>query len=338
MRKERLTLIVLILLIPALCWGQAKVGTTGVNFLKVGPSARAMAMGEAFIGVADDASALYYNPGGLLQLEKPDAIFTHISYPAGIAFEYIGAAYPLPRLQAAAGVQVTFLHTDEMIETTPEQPYGTGRTFRAYDMAVGFSWAQRLTNKFSVGATAKYIEEWLADERATGLGFDVGTFYNTAWKTVIISMAITNFGPDMNFVDSPFPLPINFKFGGSMRAIDSDPHVLTVAVEGWHPNDNLEQFSLGLEYGWNKTAFLRLGKKINGFKRYSWDEYQQDNDKDPFVEYPVIDEDGAVSTDGLSVGGGLKIILPTLALRIDYAYTNVKKLGSNHFFTLGLTL
>ncbi len=336
MRKERLILLALWLALPGLAWGQAKVGTAGVQFLKVGVSARAMGMGEAFIGVADDASALYYNPGGLLQLQKPDHIFTHISYPAGIAFEYIGTAWPVPSLQAAVGAQITFLHTDKMDVTTPEMPYGTGQTFTAHDLAAGVTYAQRLTNKFSVGGNIKYIEEKLADQKATGVGFDVGTFYNTGWKTVVIAMVITNFGPDMNFVNSPFPMPINFKFGGSMHVLESAPHQLIIAAEGSHPNDNLEQFTLGLEYGYSKMAFLRLGKKINGFKRYSWDEYQQDNDKDPFVEYPVLNENGSISTDGLSLGAGLNLKLPTLSIRFDYAFTNVDKLGSMSFFTLGV--
>ncbi|RJP80013.1 MAG: hypothetical protein C4524_04315 [Candidatus Zixiibacteriota bacterium] len=338
MRKERLILLLLFLAIPALCWGQAKVGTTGVQFLKVGVSARAMAMAEAYIGVADDAAALYYNPGGLLQLRQPDYVLTHIAYPAGLQFEYVGATWPVPTLNAAIGAQVTFLHTDKMDETTPEMPYGTGRTFTASDLAAGFTYAQRLTNKFSVGGTVKYVEERLADEKASGVAFDVGTFYNTGWNSVIIAMSITNFGPDMDFVNSPFPMPINFKFGGSIRALNTPDHTLLVALEGWHPNDNLEQFNLGLEYGYAQTAFLRAGKKINGFKRHSWEEYLEDNDKDPYVEYPVINEDGGLATDGLTVGAGLKINLPTLSLRFDYAFTDVAKLGNMNFFTLGLSL
>ena len=338
MRKISVFALVTLLLIPGLCWGQAKVGTAGVQFLKVGVSARAMGMAEAFIGVADDASALYYNPGGLLQLDKPDYILTHITYPAGIQFEYLGGAWPLPKLNAVAGVHATFLHTDKMDETTPEMPYGTGRTFTASDLALGVSYAQRLTDKFSVGGNVKYIEERLADEKAVGVAFDVGTFYETGWKNIVIAMSITNFGPDMNFVNSPFPIPMNFKFGGSIRALKTDQHQLIVAVEGSHPNDNLEQFNIGVEWGFMELAFLRAGKKINGAKRYSWDEYQIDNKKDPFIEYPIINEDGAISTDGLCLGAGVRIKLPTLDLRIDYAFTNVSKLGSMSFCTLGIAM
>ncbi|MCX6641006.1 MAG: PorV/PorQ family protein [bacterium] len=338
MRKISIIALVILLATANLCWGQAKVGTAGVQFLKVGVSARAMGMAEAFVGVADDAAALYYNPGGLLQLKKMDYVLTHIAYPAGIALDYVAGAMPVPKLQAAVGVQITFLHTDRMDETTPEMPYGTGKTFSASDLCAGITYAQRLTDKFSVGGTVKYIEERLADRKATGLGFDVGTFYNTGWKSIIIAMAITNFGPDMNFVDSPFPMPINFKFGGSIRLIDREAHSLLFALEGWHPNDNLEQYNFGLEYGFQKMAFLRIGKKVNGMKRYSWDEYQADNEKDPFVEYPIINEKGGISTDGLCLGAGLNIKLPTLNLRIDYAFTNVDKLGSTSFFTLGITM
>ena len=38
----------------------------------VGSGARAMGMGGAFIGVADDATAASWNPAGLIQLEKPE--------------------------------------------------------------------------------------------------------------------------------------------------------------------------------------------------------------------------------------------------------------------------
>ncbi|TKJ42330.1 hypothetical protein CEE37_01220 [candidate division LCP-89 bacterium B3_LCP] len=338
MRKLSTIALLTLLLFPGLCWGQAKVGTAGVNFLKVGVSARAMGMAEAFIGVADDASALYYNPGGLMQLDEADHILTHISYPAGIQFEYLGTAWPIPRLNAVVGAHITFLHTDKMNETTPEQPYGTGRQFTASDLAMGVTYAQKLTDKFSVGGNVKIIEERLADQKATGVAFDVGTFYETGWKSVVIAMAITNFGPDMNFVDSPFPMPINFKFGGSMRAVQTEHHSVILALEGSHPNDNLEQFNIGVEYSFMDLAFLRAGKKINGWKRYTWDEFQTDNEKDPYIEYPVVNEDGSVSLDGLCLGAGIRLRLPTLDIRIDYAYTNVEKLGSMSFFTLGINM
>ncbi|HEY5974441.1 MAG TPA: outer membrane protein transport protein [Geobacteraceae bacterium] len=43
----------------------------------VGSGARAMGMGGAFIGVADDATAASWNPAGLIQLEKPEMSFVY---------------------------------------------------------------------------------------------------------------------------------------------------------------------------------------------------------------------------------------------------------------------
>ncbi|NQT35310.1 PorV/PorQ family protein, partial [bacterium] len=209
-----------LILLPLVAFGQAKVGTAGLQFLKIGASARAVGMGEAFTAVSDDASALYYNPAGLIQLTKPEATFTMINYPAGIKLIQIGGVMPVPNISGVVGIQMTSLFTDKMDETTPAQPYGTGRTFTVSDMAAGATCCLRLTDKFSVGASLKFLQERLADKTATGWSSDMGTFYTTGWRRINIGMVIQHFGADMNFVDSPFPLPMIFKFGASVVAYD----------------------------------------------------------------------------------------------------------------------
>ena len=62
------------LLVPGLAWSQAKVGTTGYQFLEIGASSRAVGMGDAFVALVDDASAVYYNPAGLTGLDGPEVI------------------------------------------------------------------------------------------------------------------------------------------------------------------------------------------------------------------------------------------------------------------------
>ncbi len=326
--------LLVMLLLPGLALGQAKVGTTGVNFLKIGVSARGVALADALLPVADDASTLYYNPAGLINLKNREAIFTHVVLPAGINFDYIGYVMPLPALGGSFGVSATTLYTDAMDETTPERVYGTGRTFTATDFSAGATYAQRLTDKFSVGGTVKYLQENLADEVARGWAADVGTFYDTGWRSVRIAMVISNFGPDMEFISSPFPLPLIFKFGMSAELYQTDRHRITMTAEGTHPNDNVEELHFGWEYAWNETAFLRLGKKMNGLTRDSWDDYQSDKQSyDPFVEYPLFNEDGMLSFDGVSLGGGLH--LRNIGLMVDYSYAQLGYLGGVHRFSLG---
>ena len=52
-------------------FGSGSRGTTTANFLKLGAGARAEAMGGAYAAVADDATALYWNPAGLTRISLP---------------------------------------------------------------------------------------------------------------------------------------------------------------------------------------------------------------------------------------------------------------------------
>jgi hypothetical protein len=338
MRRLTCVLLALALTIAASSslFAQAKVGTAGLQFLKVGVGARATSMGDAFTAVANDASALYYNPGGMIQLQNPEALFSMVNYPAGLKFVFVGGTVPTPMTSGVLGIQVTSLFTDDITETTPEMPYGTGRTFTASDMSAGISYCQRLTDKFSVGGTVKILNERLADKAATGWSADVGTFYTTGWKEVNIGMVIQNFGPDMEFESSPFPLPISFKFGASTVAWETPAYSLLVAGEFVHPNDNIEFYHVGVEFNAMKMVSFRLGKRANAWKRDSWDDYQADQQKDPFVEFPLVDEDGALSLDGVGIGLGLN--LPEAGVTVDYAWAGLGTLSSVHRFTVGYKL
>lgn len=345
-------LLAVCLMLPQLAQAQAKVGTAGVTFLKVSPSCRAVGMGEAYIAVANDASAIYHNPGALARLTRPYAMVSWIDYPAGLQFGHLGLTHPMEPWNGAWALSVTYLTTDEMDETTPEQPDGTGRTFTAGDVAVGLSYSQSLTNKFSVGGTIKYINETLADKSATGWSADVGTFYHTGWRSLRLAMMVSNFGPDMEFVSTSFPLPQNFTFGVAGYIMNSGErrhwngsdslgtHSLLMGLAWSHPNDNLEVYNLGFEYSFNNFAFLRFGKKINGITRKNWEDYQAKIDagedassEDPFFEFPLFSKGGTFFGNGATVGAGLNF--PSAGLTLDYAFTGISFLGDIHRFSMG---
>ncbi|HEQ99294.1 MAG TPA: hypothetical protein ENO22_08140, partial [candidate division Zixibacteria bacterium] len=75
--RFRFGLFLILLLLPGVLYGQAKVATAGAQFLEIGVSARAVAMGESFISIADDASAVYYNPAGMTQIYEKEFMFSH---------------------------------------------------------------------------------------------------------------------------------------------------------------------------------------------------------------------------------------------------------------------
>ncbi len=292
-------------------FGQAKVGTTGAQFLELGVSARAMAMGEAFISVVDDISAVYYNPAALTTLFGREASFTYISLPADVGYGFGAIGFPLESIGGVVGIGAYGLTSGDIIETTYEQGIvsptvaGTGRTFAWNNLALSLSYGRYLTDRFSIGMSVKYIGEFVHEYSANGWAADVGTIYDTGFRGFKIGMAITNFGPDMRFINVNYPLPINFKFGASINVVEQVDHYVTLAAEGWHPSDNLEKYNVGLEYVFKDMFALRGGGRFN---------------------YDI---------DGLTAGGGVRVpFSEEQEIRVDYAYQDFGILTQVHRFSL----
>ncbi|RKX18883.1 MAG: hypothetical protein DRP26_04425 [Candidatus Zixiibacteriota bacterium] len=312
---------------PDVAFGQAKVGTAGAQFLEIGISARAIGMGEAFLGVANDASALYYNPAGIALLEQKELMATHIEYPADIQYEFLGFVLPTPQWYGNVGIAAYWLHTDDMPVTTYEHPRGTGQFFTATDMALGLTYSSSLTDHFSLGITLKYINSFLEEEKATGWAADVGTFYQTGFRGFNISMIIANFGPDMKFIRETYPLPIDFRFGSSINIIEQENQILTWAIQASRPNDNLEKFNTGFEYWFSDIFALRIGKKFN---------YDYFNNGNLMDESGFEDRRDYGTTSGMTFGGGVKLPISSYFLQIDYAYQDMGFLDSVHRFSFDI--
>lgn len=313
MRRKLALVLFVLLVIPGFAWGQAKTGTAGAQFLEIGVSARAVGMGNAFLAVANDASAIYYNPAGLPQLVQREIILTHVDYPADITYDFGGLTYPMRRFGGVLGVGFYFLNSGDMDYTTYAHPslgseWSSGQTFSAKEYAVALSYGRYLTQRFSIGGTVKFIDELYEVERSVGWAADIGTLYNTGFRNFKIGMVMTNFGPDLKFIQESYPLPISFKFGVSMEALNFGDHKTLVDMEIGHPNDNLEKFNGGIEYSYKDFLTLRVG-----------DQFGYD-------------------TGDLSFGAGVKIPLYSKTnLRVDYGYFNFGKLDQVHRFTLNLS-
>ncbi|MCI0532025.1 MAG: PorV/PorQ family protein [candidate division Zixibacteria bacterium] len=304
-------------------WGQAKVGTAGAQFLEIGISARAVGMGEAVTSSVDDVSAVFYNPAGLSQIQGHEIMFTHISYFADINFDFGAVAMPFPRLGGVLGLGLFYLDAGELPVTSEQDALGSaGLTFSPTEYAFTVSYARSLTDRLSIGITGKYIGEnfgegfqnettgGVEDFHAKGWAADVGTIYNTGFRGFKIGMMISNFGPDMNFnvgSSQNYPLPVNFRFGGSINLIQNHYHRAVVAAELAHPNDNVEKYNLGVEYWYNEKFALRVG---NQFEQESF-------------------------LGGVSVGGGVRLpVQNKIELRADYGYRDYGILEQAHRFSL----
>jgi len=157
--------------------------------------------------IADDASAVFWNPAGLTLAEGPTAFAAQTAWLAGI--EHTALAFSLPltgRLPGTVAFSAVSLSSPDMLVTSVSDQVGAlGQTFNAVNYALGIGYGIKLTDKFSFGAHGKMVHEnyanGLGEEDGYGAGttwgVDVGTLFLTGYKTLRLGMSIRNFGPEM---------------------------------------------------------------------------------------------------------------------------------------------
>lgn len=265
----------------------SKVGTAAAQFLKIGPGARALGMGGTYAAVSDDIYAAYWNPAGITRSKQNiQAAFNHTDWLADISFDYAAFSINVEDV-GTIFTTVTAVGVPEEKVRTYEYPEGDGRYWDATDMAIGLGFARNLTDRFSIGFQAKYIQQRVWNSSAIGFALDVGTYYITPFNNLVIGASISNFGtkmqlsgrdiqfnadPDGNVNYGPnnipavyemgkFDIPLLFRIGLAMDAFSTRYTSMKLAVDATHPSDNTEYLNLGTEIDFMKTFFVRVGYK-----------------------------------------------------------------------------
>jgi len=327
-----LTVISGIIVSPVFPKEVIKTGTTAAKFLNIGIGPRGIAMGGAFTSLANDASAMYWNPAGVALVDKYQILFTQARWIADVNVNYMGLVVPLGSL-GTLGFNVTALTMNDMEVTTEFNPEGTGEKFGAGEYAFGISFARRLYENFSLGVNLKYIRQDISSSSAQGLAIDIGTLFNTPFWGVKFASSITNFGTkmqmdgddliiqhdpdtqqggnnsklDAKYRTDQFELPLRLQIGVSRDFMVMEGQRLTIAVDAAHPNDNSEFVNAGGELAlFQEMVFLRGGYKT------LW------------IRNPE---------EGLTLGAGFQYSkLNFVELEIDYAFQNYRHLGDIHTF------
>ncbi len=331
-----LTLIISLLLNVTIVGQVTKTGTTAAKFLSIGIGPRAIAMGSAFTSVANDASAMYWNPAGIAQIKKYQAIFSYNKMFAGISLNYFGVVIPAGNI-GVFGINVTALNVGQMEITTELQPDGTGQKFSANSYAFGLTYARHVTEMFIVGVNAKYIQENISNSNASGFAFDIGTIFITPFYGVRFSSSISNYGTKMHMTGRDmlvqhgldpqrhgsnsslnayiatgrFELPLRLQVGLSRDFHFMKNQRFTLAVDANYPNDNSQWLNVGGELSlFNDLISIRGGYKTLFLKN---------------------------SKEGLTFGFGIKYSeFRYLNFEFDYAYQKLKYL--NNIQSIGILL
>ncbi len=263
--KRIAILTTVLLVVPSVCLavGFAKVGTFGAQFLKIGTTARATGMGSAFTGVADNASAVYWNPGGLVNVQGNEVALAHVQWPADINISSAIVAFNPRTIPGTLALSMRAMWLDPMLVRTAYEPEGNGTHFDAGSVGFGLSYSRFFTDKFSTGFTVNYLHMGLAESAVNTGSLDFGIMYRIGIKDLKLGMVIQNLGGKVTFDELPSKMPTMFKVGASFNLFKTDRQKMLIAAEFQHPSDNLERANVGAEYAINDIFFGRAGYNIN---------------------------------------------------------------------------
>ena len=326
--------ILKLLIMVSLIFAQNNVATTSAAFLEIGPGARSLGMGSAYVSVANDASSLYWNPAGIVNVSRPEVQSFYTPWLVETQYYYNTAVVPLGP-NGNLGFSFTAITMDEMIVRTVQDPEPSdyGQKFDAGNISMGIAYAKKLTDRFSFGFQTKFIQESIWQMNAQGFAVDIGTLFITK-RDLRIGMSVSNFGGklgmegnntlvdidvdeniygnndriDGNLGTAKWPLPLMFRFGISREFTFASNMKCLFAVDAIHPNNNPEYLNIGLEYSAMDMVFLRVGKS-HTFYELSFQEDDQNI--------------GIGPEQGLSFGAGVKYQIPRgPMINIDYVFTD----------------
>jgi hypothetical protein len=235
----------------------ADAGDTGAQFLKLGVGARADAMGEAYVAVAQDPTATYWNPAGIATVPGPEIVFTHNEWISDVRHEYLAGVHAMQG--HAVGFFVGLLHMGTL-EGHDANGEFTG-SFRAYDVAAGATYARRVTRTLELGGTGKVIYQRIADFDALGFAGDLGVRYRTPLRGLVLAGTLTNIGTQMKFVDQSFVLPFATRIGAAWRTRKLLQGFI-VSSDVLFPNDSDVKGHVGGELWVHEILALRGGAKL----------------------------------------------------------------------------
>ncbi|HKI77491.1 MAG TPA: PorV/PorQ family protein [Ignavibacteriaceae bacterium] len=313
---------------------QTTFGKYAGEFMAIGVGGRALGMGGAYVAAANDVTAGYYNPAGLININYPEIALMHEErFGTLVNYDYAAVAIPYGT-DMSFGLSIMRLGIDGIPDTRnalvdangdgvldirdDRLDYSRITEFSNQDWAVYFSFAKRHSDNFTYGASVKIIRRVLAEYGATGIGFDIGAQYRPMENLYLganiqdVTTTLVAWSTGRNELVSPtvkIGAAYRFEFlGGSfLPAMDAD-----IRFENRQYASNFFigpvsfNFHTGLEYNFKNIFMVRAG-------------------------YSDVNQ--------ITIGAGVK--LPKL--NIDYSFAKFsgsaeETLGDTHRISLTLTL
>lgn len=265
-----------------------KTAQSTMNFLSVGTSSRASALGEAFTAIGSGSESMFYNPSGLTNVTKDfDIMLNYTNWIADIKYISGGVAWNLGAYGVVGFSMLTVnygvINGTSLIGPGEGDLYPLGykdngelNNVGAY--AVGLSYAKAISEEFAIGGNIKIAGQNLGESNfgsiveennATKLVFDAGVRYSTGFKGFVFGMSIRNFSTNVKREEIEEQLPLLFSLGAAFNVMEivddqlAETNPVLLEVDFLHPNNYSERVNMGLEYKFHQIIAVRFGYQTN---------------------------------------------------------------------------
>jgi hypothetical protein len=260
------------------------VGESGVPSLIIAPGARANGMGAAFVAVADDATASWWNPGGLAFMQNRSLSFMHSQLVPDLAsdvyYEFFGYAQKIANFGTLSGNFIYLTYGTSYATDPSGQPKKNIYEFTSWEAAIDAGFAVPITSNIGIGLTLRFIHADYAPAAATqenldGSGSTVAAQAGLLWKipskNLNIGASISNIGPDIAYIDpeQSDPLPTTLRAGAAFTALSDEISRLLISFDieqslVWLVHSNIkkrrgEVWHVGAEYLYISLLAGRIG-------------------------------------------------------------------------------
>ena len=269
-------------------------GEAAVPFLELAPDSRAGAMGESGTGLADNSSAIFWNPAGLAFQNGADVSITHSnwlpSFHLDLFYEYLTYKQYIEDVGGTVSASITYMNFGTFARTGPDSP-DIIATFHSFDAALTLGYATKLSKDWGLGFNFRLIHSQLSDQPtageqgsgvATTVSFDVAAMWRPE-KLVLplidediggllsIGVNVSNLGPKIYYIDraQADPIPTNFRLGFAYKVVDSDFNNLIYTLDfsklliSTDTAGHSKEFYQAIFTSWGDAPFSEEMKRFN---------------------------------------------------------------------------
>ncbi len=267
MKKIIFLCIALALMVQPMLFAQNEQGGTESTF-SLGFGARSLALGQAYTALADDPTAVFWNPAGLEYTYRQSATFFHTTLFDAVQYDFLGYSYPTLDL-GTFGFGIARLGVGGLVERSKyNQKLGS---FSNDEYQVYFAYAKKIMWGLTPGISIRWIRQgWnnLSEGNLieTGVGADIGLMYRPEWigsalvQDWSFGLNVRNaFAPQLKVGNQVDELPLTLKFGVMKKFSFSGGGSFRILFDLDQSQNRDMRFHVGTEYNYNNFGMVRVG-------------------------------------------------------------------------------